>query len=485
MSHSPNTGRLPFAMIVALGAFTMSLRTVTDPDVWWHLRTGQLIWQNHALFRTDPYSFTRFGQSWINHEWLTDALMYLIYRAGSWTALSTVFAVAASTALTVAYRRCDANASISALVTLCGAAAALPSLGVRPQVVSFLLASLFLRILDEAGPSRQLFWLVPLTLLWVNLHAGYAVGIALIVLYLIGVMSDATLGFEPRENATPKLRSLFLVLLPSIAIIAFNPYGMKMYSYPFETLHSQAMQSAIQEWASPNFHEIKHLPTFILLLALLVLFAVQPRKVRPSQMLLLLAGITGALLSVRHIPLFVLIAIPTISRLLQSCADEYGIMAQRRTQHSSSTHTAVIYGLLALVVMAFAIIRVLGITRRQAQDEATMFPQAATSFLSHYEVSGPLLNPYDWGGYLIWQRYPSQLVFIDGRADVYGDTLLNESVSTYYLRGDWYGSLENWGITSALLPAHAPLVQGLKARGWLEMYADSQAVILRQPSSSR
>src|SRR5271170_6069426 len=65
-----------FLFVAAIGVFAMAVRGVVDPDVWWHLRTGQLILQNHHLFNSDPYSFTRFGQPWVNHEWLSDSLMY-------------------------------------------------------------------------------------------------------------------------------------------------------------------------------------------------------------------------------------------------------------------------------------------------------------------------------------------------------------------------------------------------------------------------
>ncbi len=63
--------RRVFLIILALGLFTMAARSATDPDLWWHLRTGQLVVQTHAVFHTDPYSFTRSGQPWIDHEWLS------------------------------------------------------------------------------------------------------------------------------------------------------------------------------------------------------------------------------------------------------------------------------------------------------------------------------------------------------------------------------------------------------------------------------
>ncbi|HLN84240.1 MAG TPA: hypothetical protein VK355_11540, partial [Candidatus Binatia bacterium] len=78
--------------ILALGLFTMAVRPLTDPDVWWHLRTGQLTLQNHSVFHTDPYSFTRFGQPWINHEWLSDVLLFGIYRLAGFGGLIVAFA---------------------------------------------------------------------------------------------------------------------------------------------------------------------------------------------------------------------------------------------------------------------------------------------------------------------------------------------------------------------------------------------------------
>ena len=90
--------RRVFVMIFAIGLFAMAARNVTDPDVWWHLRTGQLILQNHAVFHSDPYSFTKFGQPWVNHEWLSDVIIFVVYRTAGWAGLIVVFAAIVSTA---------------------------------------------------------------------------------------------------------------------------------------------------------------------------------------------------------------------------------------------------------------------------------------------------------------------------------------------------------------------------------------------------
>lgn len=465
----------PFTLVLTLGCFAMALRTVADPDVWWHLRTGQLIWRNHAIFRTDPFSYTRFGQPWLNHEWLTDAIMYGISTVGTWTALSILFAALAAAALLIAYARCKTRPAIAAWVTVCGAAAVMPSLGVRPQVISFLFASLFLWILDRSlDRPKVLLWLVPLTLLWVNLHAGYVVGIAFVLLFLFGTVLNAALSSATWPKTKKESRNLVFTLLGCLAVVPINPYGAAMFRYPFATLGSQAMQSAIREWASPNFHATIHLPTLWAILALFLLLAIRPQKLSPRDVLLLTVGITGSLLSVRHIPFVVLIAIPLASRLLESSPDPtIGKPWNGRWRLGFTL-------LLTGCILGFVVARMMQIQSQQAQSEAANYPERAATFLMGHVPEGPMLNSYDWGGYLIWRLYPKYPVFIDGRADVYGDSLINENIASYYLRNDWAEPIQEWGITTALLPLNAPLVQGLRARGWKQVYADSQAVILRK-----
>ncbi len=96
-----------------------------------------------------------------------------------------------------------------------------------------------------------------------------------------------------------------------------------------------------------------------------------------------------------------------------------------------------------------------------------------------------MLNHYNWGGYFIWKLYPDYRVFIDGRADLYGDSFMNEFAASYYLTGDWRKSLRKWGIRTIVLPPDAPLVTAMQSQsGWRRAYADSQAVVLIQSNSS-
>src|SRR5437868_10892667 len=116
-------------VILCLGLFAMAARPMTDPDVWWHLRSGQLIVETHSIPHTDPFSFTRAGQPWIDHEWLSEVLIYGIYRAAGSTGLIVAFAVVTALAFLLVFLRCSGRPYLAALLTIWGAAASAPSWG--------------------------------------------------------------------------------------------------------------------------------------------------------------------------------------------------------------------------------------------------------------------------------------------------------------------------------------------------------------------
>jgi len=471
-----------FVAILALGLFTMAARSVTDPDVWWHLRTGQLIVQGHKIFHTDPYSFSKFGQLWIDHEWLAQILIYATYSLASWGGLIFEFAAVIATAFWIVFLRSPGRPYIAGAITAWGAVASIPSWGVRPQMLTLLLASVFLLIVEKSYRRPNLLWWAPaLMLLWVNLHAGYALGIVFLVLYLVGNVLDLAFGQGDLLDPATWFKRIALTTGICIAVVPLNPYGVRLYSYPLETLRSAAMLSNIAEWLSPNFHETKNFPILLMILAILVLCALSPKKLRPSELLLLTATLYAALRSVRHIPIFVLIAVPILSGMIQACLEQSGRARLFDTSIGSLSRSKLIFNWLLLIgMLIFCSVRLHYVIVHQSQAEAREFPAAAASFIAESKPPSPMLNHYNWGGYFIWKLYPEYRVFIDGRADVYGDSFINNFASTYYLRGPaWQSLLEKWNIRTVVLPPDSPLVTALKSiPGWKTMFADPQAVVL-------
>jgi hypothetical protein len=468
-------------VVLALGLFAMATRGMADPDVWWHLRTGQLILQNHALFHTDPYSFTRSGLPWVDHEWLSEIIMFVVYRVAEEGGLIVTFAAIIAATLLLVFSRCPGRPYLAALMTLWGAVASAPMWGVRPQIFSLLLASVFLVLLDASEKRPNLlWWTAPLMLLWVNLHAGYPIGLAFLAFFFLGEGLEAAAGSESWQRSAPRLKRLALAFALCLALVVLNPNGARIYSYPLETLRSSSMHKFIQEWFSPNFHDPMYVPLLLMLLALIVGLALSPRPPRLRSLVLLLATIPAGLRSMRHIPILVLVLVPVLAELATLCIRRRGERRLLQRGRGQPTSRTLLVNIVVLVTFAvFTVARIWQVVGSQATTEANHFPTAAVAFLERERPPGPIFNHYNWGGYLIWKLYPAYPVFIDGRADIYGDSFMEDFGSAYYLTDDWRKSLETWGIRTLVLPPDAPLVTALRTgTNWKQIYADSEAVVL-------
>src|SRR5258708_23339398 len=245
MNGPLSTGRV-FLALLFLGLFAMAARNVTDPDLWWHLKTGQLIADHHSVPHADPFSFTRAGEPWVAHEWLTELLLYELQRAAGWGGLIVVFAAILCAAFFLLYLRCGPNPYAAGVATLCGAWATMPVWGVRPQVLSLLLTSLWLLILERSERNPKVLWCtLPLTLLWVNLHAGFALGLALSALFLAGEWIEHALGRS--QQSSPRLWTSAFILLLDLLIVPLNPNGLPISTYPVSPLLPTPLQTSIPQ----------------------------------------------------------------------------------------------------------------------------------------------------------------------------------------------------------------------------------------------
>src|SRR6266852_4898712 len=180
-----------FIVVLFLGILGIAARNVVDPDVWWHLKTGEWISQHKAVPRVDPFSYTRAGQPWIAHEWLFELIIYSLYRIAGPAGLIVAFAVISCAAFLLLYLRCVGSRFVAGAITVWGALASATLWGARPQIISLLIASLWLLILERSERNQNLlWWTLPLLVLWVNVHAGFAIGLMFLVLFLLGELLE-------------------------------------------------------------------------------------------------------------------------------------------------------------------------------------------------------------------------------------------------------------------------------------------------------
>jgi hypothetical protein len=485
MSQFTQTRRV-FVAVLIVGWFALASRNVVDPDVWWHLKTGEYIAVHKVVPHVDIFSFTKAGQPWVAHEWLSDLLIYGIYRAAGWGGLITVFAAIVSAAFFLLFLRCARSTYVSGVMTLWGAWATAPLWGVRPQTVSLLLVSLWLLILERSERRPNLlWWTLLLTVLWVNLHAGFALGLVLLALFLVGEVLELIFSTQSLLKLGTRPLSLAVALVLNLLFVPLNPNGTKMYFYPIATLRSPAMQKYIAEWASPNFHQSEYAAFLFLLLATVAALAWTRIRVRLRDLLLLLVSILAALSSVRMIPIFVLIAMPILSRAAQSIFVRSRLsistMQPQRSPHRSLPFIQLWNALIFAGLVIFASVHLVEIVRQQPKAEASRFPAGAVAYLYAHPVPGPIFNHYDWGGYLIWTDYPQVCVFIDGRADVYGEHLFDQFADAYQLKKNWPQVLDEWKIHSVIIPPNSALALALRhVPNWSVRYQDFNSIVLSQ-----
>jgi hypothetical protein len=480
--ESLRSPQIAFAAILLFGLLAMTARPATDPDLWWHLRTGQWIVETGHVPHSDPFSFTRAGHSWVSHEWLSEVVFYELWKHGGAAGLIVFSAIITTTGFMLLYLRCllcGTEKHWAAAATAFGALASAPSWGVRPQMFTFTLASLLLWLLESGNKKdrpRLLFWIPPLFLLWLNLHAGFALGLALLFAYGAGLIVETGVGNTPWKNARPIVLRVLLLLLACLALVPLNPSGAQLYRYPLDTLRSSAMRSFIVEWFSPDFHEWLYRP--FLLVWLLLLTALASPRSRPKGRVIvpLLLTSFAALDAVRHIPIFVLVAMPVIAAALPVNSAPLAV-SQRRPASSRfrpSFNIAVV-----ILIALFTLVKWVSLTRSQDAHEAEQYPQRAVAFLQASSQPQRIFVYYDWGGYAIWKLYPEYRVFVDGRADLYGDSLLRQFKTAMQLRTGWRDVLDSWKVEAVLVPPSCALAQALLLdTHWHTAFSDSKAIIL-------
>lgn len=475
-----------FAVLLVVQLVNIGMRGTTDPDMWWHLRTGEFICQ-HGIPRHDIFSFTVSDHEWITHEWLSEVIMWTVYSIGGFPALSIAFAVLSALSLWLVYRCSEGRPYMAGLIALLAALAAAPCFGVRPQMFSLVMVAAFVYVIeglrDRRLSPRSLFLLPALTVLWVNLHGGYLLGVVVLLTYAAG---DSLQRLSTRPDARllswAEVRLLAIVAIACLAVAVVNPNGWAIWTYPFGTLGSAAMQQNIAEWRSPDFHAYAYWPFAILMSIGIIGWATTTQRPQWADLFLFLGTAAAGLRSSRHIALFAVVAMPIVARSMAAIARgtraEWLLVGDSRRTSPSPRAIRLNRAILAVGVLMMGIWD----AQRLASNEATIakvFPVAAVSFLEREGLASQHgWNPYVWGGYLIWRRIP---VFVDGRADVYGDQFLSRYFKTLRIADDWREPLDAFGVAYVLVERASPLGALLTSSGeWREVYDDEVARIFRR-----
>lgn len=424
---------VPFYTIVMWGllvcfAVVLAVTPLSCADIWWHLKTGEIILQTHRIPHSDFFSFTSAGNKWISHEWLSEVFFSLIEHTFGLNGL-IVFKALLLFFVCLCLYRIIRGKSVDSFVAILGIIGFLylsrHRFFVRPHIYSFFFFSLLILWVEKfQHATRNRFWFgsIPLLMMvWANMHGGVLFGL----LYLSCYCVPQIVLFRGTCFWTQKKTIVSLILIFSCLACFINPHGVDIFVYPF-TLIREGYIAENREWFSPFDSRMNgyYLRIYFICFSVSVLLSYVLAWKKPPLfefaviVLFFLLGIK----SQRNIPFWGMVALPY-------CLLNFTLFYQRiRNIYISYLKPVCVLGLVILIFFSIKQGTPIATQGRGASRigfgiNKSVMPVDAIAFLHAYTITGNVFNSYEYGGFVIYTSYPDLKVFIDGRADVYGGEL--------------------------------------------------------------
>ncbi len=459
---------------------------LSDADVGWHIRTGEYILNHHAVPHVDLYSFSKPGAPWYAWEWLTDVLDGSLHRVAGLKGIVLLAAVLIGLFAAHAGAQDGQPAThlfVALMVALLGVGGSSMHFLARPHLMTLLLLSISVWVIedDRKRPSSRIWWLVPLTVVWTNLHGGFLSLIVVLGLATAGSALEAWFGSNGTIRDAVRYGKLTLACAAASLV---NPYGWNLHKHVVEYLRSDWIRNVIQEFQSPVFRSENMLQFEALMLIGLIVAGAQFRRWKVVEGLWIVFWAHMALGSVRHAPIFVTVTAPIIASQLSDWWNAW-------TAHVKKSSLPGILNLMAADALkgfrrssawpavAVAVLILMGPPIKWPQDfPEFVFPVKMVRAHSDLILRSRVLTTDQWADYLIYVN-PAQKVFVDGRSDFYGPEVGNDYRRLTAGAWDWRRLMDKYGFNLALLPVDSALSQILKlAPDWRVLEDDGKRILL-------
>ena len=259
-----------------------------DGDSARHLLLGEYILRSGTLPSTNLFVHTTPDQPFLPHEWLAQVASALSHRAVGLAGPVLLHGSVAALAFSLVFvhlRRRGVPLLLALGLTLAAANVSQVHWQMRSHVFTFLGLALFHLLLERFYrgdlSTRTLMWLVLAMALWANLHGAFAVGLVLVFTY---VVADALrlLAQDPavRTAARTRLKPLIALAVACLGVTLLNPRGAELLLSLSDYAGNSLATQVTTEFQSPDFRQAYARPFLALLLGLVAVLALSPR--RPS-----------------------------------------------------------------------------------------------------------------------------------------------------------------------------------------------------------
>ncbi len=474
-----------------------------DPDFGYRLRTGAII-LSQGFPRSDPYSYTMSSFPYVEHAWLVAVSWALAFPFIGKIGLTALSVLAALGALVISASRAVRGGDYKKEIGLLGlipfvlsVAVILSFFGIRAQVMSWLMMAVLLAVVLNSSFWQKGRYATPIFFLfWANLHGSFIAGLSVLV-FVVSVRAIRTKNINAKD---------ILVVALSIAATFINPYGIGAYREALSSAGDLSLRLNIAEWMPAIFLFDFAFISFVSLSILLVYR--YRKKFLTEEIGLYLIFFLQALLSIRNIPLWILLAMPMTISSLTFFYEEVKDMSQALPRLKKIYLYAWIGSLVILVSQT-----IFSLKNANALSINSFYPQGAIVYLGGNLPRGEIFSEYGWGGYLIW-KLPEKKVFIDGRMpswrwDSYPENESGRAFDEYseILKGerDYKDSFEKYNVDTILWPREEStstigkitkkleglfsqdsekfnLLEQIEKDGWEKVYEDEISVIYQEPN---
>jgi hypothetical protein len=453
------------ATLALLIAPFYSIRTwasVVDPDIWWHIRTGDWIFEHHAVPRFAIFS-QHLERPWIAYSWLFDVLVSAVqHRFGlpGIPAFLICLQVLLSLIFLLAIRHFARSFWWSWLIgMLC-----IYSFYVNPlrslqfSLLFFIIELCLIFEAERKGDDRLLFWAAPLFCLWANFHIQFTYGLFILGLYVgTRIISELGKKWLPGDARETSVGKLLAILIAAIVGSCIGPNWVHPYEVIFYYVAHSGQFQIVQEMLAMNFRRPEHYAELLLLIAACYVLGFSRRRdlFRP---LLLLVTAAVSFRSLRD-AWFVSIAAGFV--LAEAVGQAYSQAAEPRSE--GRTRRALQYAVAVAVALcvSFGLAKHQGVTTQGLISVIDrVYPIRATEFVRDSHLLGPMYNSFNWGGFLIF-NLREQPVSIDSRGNAYDDELITRSVNTTNAI-DWQKDPDLSRANFVLIERSAPLAAALE-----------------------
>jgi hypothetical protein len=450
-------GAAIYGLLLLLGP-----QLLNDPDTYSHIALGRWIIAHRAVPYVDPFTHSAAGTHWVAFEWLSQVAYAAAHALGGWPAVIVLAAGAVATAFALLTRVLLRELAPIPTLVLVTAAFVLvsPHALARPHVLAFPLMVIWVAALVRAvdDGERPPFWLLPLMTLWANLHGSFTFGLAIVFPIAFEALWNA-----PATARKPLARQWLTFAVLALVAGSLTPYGPELIEVTQRTIALGPALLAITEWRAQDF---SHLGAFEVILLSGFGYALHRRIALPPLRILMLLGLVHLALSQsRHADLLALLAPLFLARPL---ARNAGFAADAEYAQDQVRPMVAVAALVAIASMFAGM--------RQVAPAERITPAAAVA-AADLRNAGPILNEYNFGGYL---DYIGIAPFIDGRAELYGAAFNLRYHRATMLQSvpEFLQLLKDYKIQATLLAPQTPAASFLDLLPeWEKVYGDHIAVV--------